>query len=156
MYREWNQQDRMWNVPFPCSNGIFHHTQRYPDPHLHKTTCYLPKLIILAVDERNWIIWLMFYLELEQLRGYQFGPKIIYFLIFIYKSFVKLSTFHLAYCKSSGAEFHCLAKVLWTDQTKRCTLSVRSCSVRHLMVIPLKVVSCPSVYYLDVWSSCAF
>ncbi len=38
-------------------------------------------------------------------------------------------------------ECYCLAKVLWTGQTKRCTLSVRSCSVRHPMVILLKTIA---------------
>ncbi len=59
---------------------------------------------------------------------------------------LKIGDFH----RTMTAFLNCLAKVLWTGQTKRYILSFWSCSVRHL------TVSCPSVYYLEVWSSCVF
>ncbi len=47
---------------------------------------------------------------------------------------------------------------------KNCLLSisacvhacVRACLVRHAKWLCLKAVSYPSVYYLEVWSSCVF
>ena len=47
------------------------------------------------------------------------------------------ASFTLAYSfwNITISRIHCLARVLWTGQTNRCTLDVRSCSVRHLMAI---------------------
>ncbi len=58
--------------------------------------------------------------------------------------------------------YDCLAKVLWTGQTKNCTLSVGTwvrvsvcvpCLVRHPTLTRMKPVSCQLVYDLAIWSS---
>ena len=44
----------------------------------------------------------------------------------------------------------------WPDVRFAYCLSMRGCSVRHLMQLLLRAMSCPPVYDLGVYSSCVF
>ncbi len=90
-------------------------------------------------------------------------------LSFLYVSFhdficqVSIKSHHLfkSYNKSAHAtKWHIcyyLAKVLWTVPDEELHIvckSVRLWFVRHLTVTEMQTVSCVSLYYLEVWSSC--
>ncbi len=58
----------------------------------------------------------------------------------------------------SGGPYDCLAKVPWTlpdEELHNVRLRSCVCLVRHLTLKGMKAVSCPTVYDLEVCSSCA-